>query len=253
MKTTIEPNIIDSKYLRQIKKARSELKYNRKNFWKKNQVNFLNNIKTIISFFEFPEKWTVNVIASRFLLDKESMPYDNDVWSFSDVVSATEDIGYNIILFFNRTDLEFLSAPAILPLVVHEIAHVYQAAREPETYVTSSIDKELNKEYEKEAEAEEKKFSDEFRKQNVLEKVLYCYDKKGWKGAKKMVQFAREEVKDAFGGGYDEDLTEEEYKIFQKAEEEKDMDIFIDYFIDSLKEKEEEEVPTLIKQEVETK
>jgi hypothetical protein len=243
---TLDKNTLESvntRYLKQIKKARQELKNNRKNFWKKNQVNFLNNIKTIISFFEFPEKWTVNAIASRFLMDREVMPYDPDVWSFSDVISATDDIGYNIILFFNRTDLEFLSASAILPLVVHEVAHVFQAAREPEKYVTSSVDKELNKEYEKEAEAEERKFSDEFRKQNVLEKVLYCYDKKGWKGAKKMVQFAREDVKDAFGGGYDEDLTEEEYKIFLKAEEERDIEIFIDYFIDSLKEKEEVPAP----------
>jgi hypothetical protein len=236
MQTSIELETISNRYLKQLKKARQELKYNRKNFWKKNQTNFLNNIKTIIGFFQFPEKWTVNAIASRFLIDKEVMPYDPDVWSFSDVVSADDNLGYNIILFFNRTDLEFLSAPAILPLVVHEIAHVFQAAREPERYVKSAVDQELNKEYEKEAEAEEKKLSDEFRKQNVLEKILYCFDKKAWKGAKKMAQFARNDVKEAYGGGYEEDLTEEEYKIFLKAEEEKDIDIFIDYFIETLKE-----------------
>jgi len=243
MEPISNPNLVaalNGRYLRQVKKARQELKYNRKNFWKKNRLNFLNNIKTLISFFPFPEKWIVNTVASRFLIDKEVMPYDPDVWSFSDVISATKDIGYNMIIFFNRTDLEFLSAPAILPIVIHEIAHCYQAAREPEKYVTSSVDEELNREYEKEAEAEERKFSDEFRKQNVLEKVLYCYDKKGWKGAKKMVQFAREDVKDAFGGGYDEDLTEEEHKIFLKAEEEKDIEIFIDHFIESLAEEIEE-------------
>ncbi len=225
---------INNKYLKQIKKARHELKYNRKEFWKKNQVNFLNNIKTLISFFEFPEKWIVNVIASRFLIDREVMPYDPDVWSFSDVISATEDVGYNIILFFNRTDLEFLSAPALLTMVVHEVAHVYQAAKEPERYVLSGVDVKINREYEKEAVTEERNYSDEFRKENILEKILYCYDKKGWKGAKKMVQYLHEEDHEAFGGGYDQEMKKEEYEAFLKAEEEKDLDIFIDYFMESI-------------------
>ena len=84
---------ITSKYLKQVRKARQELKYNRKNFWKKNNVNFTNNLKTLISFFEFPKDWVVNTVASRFLIDKEVMPYDPDVWSFSDIVSATKDMG----------------------------------------------------------------------------------------------------------------------------------------------------------------
>ena len=239
MQTIIELDTINSRYLRQVKKSRQELKYNRKNFWKKNQINFQNNIKTLIALFQFPEGWTVNTIASRFLVDREAIPYDPDVWSFSDVVSATKDMGFNIVIFFNRTDLEFLSAPALLPIVVHEVAHVYQVPRDPKRYVLSGVDVEINQEFEREAEEEVRKYSEEFRKQNVLEKVLYCYDKKSWKGAKKMVQYLHNEAQDAFGGGYDQDMTEEEYKIFQKAEEEKDLDIFIDYFIDSIKEKEE--------------
>jgi hypothetical protein len=230
-----------NKFLRQIKKARQEIKYNRKNFWNKNKVNFLNNLRTLISFFPYPEGWRVSVIASYFLLDKEgiSLPYDNDVWSFVDIVGATPNQGKDIIVFFNRTDLEFLSAPALLPIVIHEMKHIEQAARDPKKYIEEGVNDELNKEFEKEAEAEVKKYSDEFRKQNVLEKIIYCYDKKSWKGAKKMAQYLFQEAKDAFGGGYNQDMTEEEYKMLLKAEEEKDIDIFVDYFIESFKSEEE--------------
>ncbi len=235
-------NQINNKYIKQIKKSRQELKYNRKNFVQKNKVNFLNNLKTLVSFFEFPEGWKVNVVASYFLLDKDtrSMPYDNDVWCFVDIVAASENQGYDLVVFFNRTDLEFLSAPALIPIVIHELKHVEQATHDPKKYITSSVDDELNNIYEKEAEAERKNYSDEFRKQDVLEKVLFCYDKKGWKGAKKMAHYLYEENENAFGGGYMKEMTKEEYEIFLKAEDEKDIDIFIDYFIENFKEGEKE-------------
>ncbi len=233
--------MMNSKYLKQAKKARFEIKNDRKNFWNKNSVNFRNNIKNLVSFFEFPKKWNVSIVASRFLLDKHTMPYDLDVWSFSDVVGATENQGFDIVLFFNKTDLEFLSAPALLPIVVHEVKHVYQAAENPVEYTKVAVDDELNRQYEKEADAEVKKHSEEFRKENVLEKVMYCYDEEGWKGAKKMVKYLYEEAEYVFGGGYDQQMMKEEYEAFLKAEEEKDIDIFIDYFIDSLKEAMKEE------------
>lgn len=236
MENTIE--LLNSKYLKQLKKARLEIKNDRKNFWNKNSVNFRNNIKNLISFFKFPEGWGVNIIASRFLLDRFTMPYDKDVWSFSDIVAATKNLGFEIIIFFNKTDLEFLSAPALLPIVVHEVKHVFQAAEDPKTYVSQTVDEKLSREYEKDADAEVRKYSDEFRKENVLEKIIYCYDKEGWKGAKKMAQYLYEEAENAFGGGYDQQMTKEEYNIYLKAEDEKDIDIFIDYFIDSLKEEE---------------
>ncbi len=236
-------NQINSKYLKQIKKSRQELKYNRKNFTQKNKVNFLNNLKTLISFFNLPENWKVNVVASYFLLDKDtkSMPYDNDVWCFVDIVAATENQGYDLVVFFNRTDLEFLSAPALIPIIVHELKHVEQATKNPKLYVETSVNDELNQKYEKEAEAEREKYSDEFRKQDILEKVLYCYDKKSWKGAKKMAHYLYEENENAFGGGYVKEMTKEEYEIFLKAEDEKDIDIFIDYFIEPEKEEEKSE------------
>lgn len=239
-------NQINSKYLKQIKKARQEIKYNRKNFVKKNKVNFLNNLKTLVSFFDFPEGWKVNVVASYFLLDKDtrSMPYDTDVWSFVDIVAATENQGYDLVVFFNRTDLEFLSAPALIPIIVHELKHVEQAAKNPKLYVEASVNDELNKDYEREAEAERKNYSDEFRKQDILEKVLYCYDKKAWKGANKMAHYLYEENENVFGGGYMKEMTKEEYELFLKAEDEKDIDIFIDYFIDEIESEKEEKTET---------
>ena len=227
---------LDSKFLKQIKKARHEIKYNRREFWTKNSVNFRNNIKTIASFFKFPENWNVSIIASRFLLDRHTMPYDRDVWSFSDVVGATKNQGFEIVIFFNKTDLEFLSAPALLPIVVHEIRHVYQVPKDPKRYILQTVDDELSKEYEKDADAETRKYSEEFRRENVLEKIMYCFDEEGWKGARQMADYLFKEAKEAFGGGYDQDMLEAEYKIFEKAEEEKDIDLFVDYFIDSLKE-----------------
>jgi hypothetical protein len=225
---------LDIKFLKQLKKARLELKNDRKNFWNKNRVNFRNNVKTLASFFNFPQGWNVNIIVSQFLLDKHTMPYDRDVWSFSDVVAATKNMGYEIILFFNKTDLEFLSAPALLPIIVHEVRHAYQAAEDPKKYVYSTVDEALNKSYEVEADAEAAKYNEEFRKENVLEKIMFCYDEEGWKGARKMVDYLYEEAANAFGGGYDQELKKEEYDAYIKAEEEKDIDLFIDYFIAAL-------------------
>jgi len=221
---------LNDKIFKQIKKTRHEIKYNRKEFWQKNRVNFKNNIKNITSFFKFPENWNVNIIASRFLLDKHTLPYDKDVWSFSDVVAATKNQGFEIVIFFNKTDLEFLSAPALLPIVVHEIKHVYQAAENPIEYNKATINDDVNKKYEKEADEFAAKYSEEFRKENILEKIMFCYDEEGWKGERKMIDYLYIEAKDAFGGGYDQEIKKEEYEAFKKAEEEKDIDLFIDYF-----------------------
>ena len=58
------------RFLRQIKKARMEIKLKRPDFWSKNRINFKNNIKTLTSFFKSPEGWNLSVIASSFLLNK---------------------------------------------------------------------------------------------------------------------------------------------------------------------------------------
>lgn len=222
------------RFLKQIKRARQEIKSDRPDFWKKNRVNFKNNIKTLIGHYKFPEGWTVNTIASNFLLDKEAMPYDMDVWSFSDVVSATKEQGHNIVIFFNKADLEFLSLPALLPIVVHEAEHVFQVPKDTKKYVLAGVDDEISREFEKGADAEVRKYSDEFRRENVFEKIMYCYDKRGWVGAKKMADYLYKEAEDAFGGGYDQEMNKGEYNIFMKSYEEKDIDIFIDSFIESI-------------------
>lgn len=183
-----------NKFLRQLKKTRKELKYNRKEVWSKNKVNFRNNIKSITSVFNFPEGWNISIIASRFLLDRHTLPYDRDVWSFSDLIGATKNQGFDIVLFFNKTDLEFLSAPALLPIVIHEITHVFQAASNPEDYVKAGVNDELNKKYEVDADLEVKKYSDEFRRENILEKILFCFDERGWQGAKKMTDYLFKEA-----------------------------------------------------------
>lgn len=229
------------RFLRQIKKARSEIKVKRPDFWSKNRINFKNNIKTLTSFFKAPEGWNVNVIASSFLLNKEVMPYDMDVWSFSDIVSATKEMGQEIVIFFNKTDLEFLSAPALLPIVIHEMYHAVQAAREPKKYVLSTVEDDINIKYEEEADAEVRKYNDEFRKQNVLEKIMFCYDKRGWEGAEKMAYYLFKEAEKSFGGGYDQGMKKDEYQVFQKAEDERDIELFIDYFIKSIEELEKKQ------------
>jgi len=230
------------KFLKQVKRARNDLKFDRKNFWSKNRVNFRNNIKTLVGFFEFPKGWNVSVIASTFLLDRPmTMPYDKDVWSFSDVVAATESQGYEVVIFFNKTDLEFMSLPALLPIVVHEVAHVYQVPKDPKKYLLQTIDDKLSQEYESEADAEAAKYSDEFRRENILEKILFCYDAEGWKGAKKIVQYLYNEAKDSFGGGYDEAMKKSEYELFLKAEDEKDIDLFIDDFVESIEKLDKQE------------
>lgn len=222
------------RFLKHIKRARQEIKSDRADFWKKNGTNFKNNIKTLIGFYKFPEGWTVNTIASTFLMDKESMPYDVDVWSFSDVVSATKEQGFNIVIFFNKADLEFLSLPALLPIVAHEAEHVFQAPKDTKKYVLATIDDDISKELEKGADAEARKYSEEFRRENVLEKIVFCFDKENWGGAKKMADYLYKEAKDAFGGGYDQEMKKDEYETFMKAYEEKDINAFIDYFIESI-------------------
>lgn len=232
---------LDLKIAKQLKKIRHEIKYNRRELWDKNRINFRNNIKTLTSFFNFPEGWKVSIIASRFLLDKHAMPYDKDVWSFSDVVAASEGQGFDIVIFFNKTDLEFLSAPALLPIVVHEVAHVFQVPKDTRKYMLQTIDDTLSRIFEEEADAESAKYNDEFRRENILEKIMFCYDEEGWLGAKKMAYYLYKEAKDAFGGGYDQLMKKQEYDIFVKAEEEKDIDIFIEHFIESLKQGEAKE------------
>ena len=68
-----------------------------------------------------------------------------------------------------------------------------------------------------------------------------------------MSESKSEENENAFGGGYMKEMTKEEYGIFLKAEDEKDIDIFIDYFIECLEEPNKENENKQEKEEVKPK
>jgi hypothetical protein len=63
---------------------------------------------------------------------------------------------------------------------------------------------------------------------------MFCFDERGWEGSKKKVYYLHNVTKDSFGGGYDEAMNKQEYELFKKAEDEKDIDLFIDNFVESI-------------------
>ncbi|MFA5992580.1 MAG: hypothetical protein WC796_02665 [Candidatus Pacearchaeota archaeon] len=209
----------------------------RKKLWQENIKNNDKNIKSLVdsalSKLKLDRKWKVFVIVSNFLAKKNSKMPPFDINSFSctylNVCSAKQ--GYEIVMFFNKARMSFLSKDALQPLVLHESVHVKQAVANPEKYLMSAVDDDLSEELELEAEKESSKF-DEFRKQMVLEMVLYSYDNfNGWKGAEKMVNFLYKDILTIYGPGYLRDMTKEEYEAFQEARRKKDIGLFVRCFI----------------------
>ncbi|MFA5856562.1 MAG: hypothetical protein WC867_04340 [Candidatus Pacearchaeota archaeon] len=220
------------KYLQIARNSRKELKTDKIKFWENNKSKIKNNIEEIIKQFRFPKNWKINVAISNFL-DKKDNNYDaNDTgtWSFVDIVGATKKQGFDIFVFFHKSDLEFLSLPALIPIVVHEMKHVEQAIRNPKQYIAQAINDDLHKKHEAEAEAEIGKYPEDFRKQAVLEKIVYSYYNFGWKSAKKTARYLYIESKFAFGDGYVSEMNKEEYDLFLKAEKAMDIDLFINNF-----------------------
>ena len=216
--------------LKQIPKIRKKLLKNRKKFWKDNKRNFKKNIKLLVNGAELPKRWKIYIVASNFLFDKKVFPFDYDSWSATNLISATNKQGFEIMLFFNKARSEFLSLPALIPLVGHELYHTNQVAENPKKYLLSITNDNLSRKLE--AEAEKNTYiNDEFRKEWVLESVLYCYDIGSWKFAKKMTNFLFKEMKNIYGGGYERGMTKEEYEMFLKAMKKKDLSIFITNFI----------------------
>jgi hypothetical protein len=217
-------------FLELVKDSRKELKEARISFWSENKANFKKNIKKIIDLYKIPRGWKVYVVASNFLFDRKIFPFDYDSWSSTNLIAATKKQGFEVMIFFNKARLEFLSAPALIPIVEHEMVHVIQAAKNPQRYLNSLTKDLLSKKLEMEAEKKVKHISDEFRKQWVLESIVYCYDSEGWEMAKRMADFFHEEMENMYGGGYDKGMTDEEYEAFLKAQKQKDIDLFIDSF-----------------------
>lgn len=216
--------------LKLIKLSIKKLKENRNVFWGENKRNFKKNIKKLMALYPMPKKWKVYFVASNFLFDKQIFPFDYDSWSSTNLIASTDKQGFEIMIFLNKARLEFLSLPALIPIVEHEFVHVKQAIKNPEQYLKSIINDSLSKKLEMEAEKGVRDISDEFRKQWVLESILYCYDLNGWLFAKKMADFLYIEMENLYGGGYDKGMTKQEYKIFIKSMEKKDIYLFINFF-----------------------
>ena len=217
-------------FLDQVYIIRKNLKKNRKRLWEENRKYFKRNVKNIIDNYSFPPNWKIYVVASNFLFDRKIFPFDYDSWSSTNLIAATKKQGFEVMIFLNRARLEFLSIPALIPIIEHELMHVTQAIKSPKKYLKSIINDSLSKKIEIEAEKQVKNIDDEFRKQWVLESILYCYDMSGWSFAKRMANFFHKEMENMYGGGYDKGMTDKEFKIFARAMKKKDISIFTDFF-----------------------
>lgn len=213
------------------KRLEEAVKSGRNKFWQENKKNFEKNILEIFNKIKGKnknKKWKIYILASEFL-GKKSMPYDYDSFSSTNLIAATKQQGFEIMVFLNKARIGFLSLPALIPLILHEFKHVKQAEKNPKNYLLSMLDDKLSKRLEEEAEKEIEKVSDEFRKEYALESVLYCYDIGGWEKAEKMMNFLFEQDK-FYGGGYEKGVSEKEYKAFLNAKKEKNINLFIDIF-----------------------
>lgn len=215
-------------FLKDIEKSRKSLLKNRKKFFEANKKNFEKNLMQIINNYKISKPWKVYVVAGNFAGEKNIMPYDYDAWSSCFLVCATKKQGYEMMLFLNKAK-SFLSIPGLVPLVAHEIEHIKQGIRSPKKHLKSIIDDKSSQKDEREADLKIKNLY-EFRKQLVLESVLYCFDKKGWKGATKMADFFYKKREKMYGGGYLKEITKEEHDVFIKAKKERNIKIFMDFF-----------------------
>lgn len=214
-----------------IRKSRKLLRGNRLEFWEDNKKNFKKNIKKIMEMYPVQKKWKLYIVASDFLFDRKVFPFDYDSWSSTNLIAATNKQGFEVMMFLNKARLQFLSFPALIPIIEHEFVHVLQAMKTPKKYLKSIINDSLSKKLEIDAENGTNYISDEFRRQWVLESILYCYDLNGWKFAKKMADFLYLEMENMYGGGYDKGMKKEEYEIFLKAEDKQNISIFINLFL----------------------
>ena len=217
-------------FLNIINTSKRRLVESRLSFWEENKRNFKRNIKKLMALYPMPPGWKLYLVTSDFLFDKTIFPFDYDSWSSTNLIASTKKQGFEIMIFFNKARLEFLSLPALIPIVEHEFVHVKQAARNPKKYLKSLVNDRISKELEIEAEKSVRNISDEFRKQWVLESILYCYDLNGWSFAKKMADFLYNQMENMYGGGYDKGMTKSEYEVFLVSLQNRDISKFMEYF-----------------------
>lgn len=219
------------KFSKQVKEERKYLNEPRAKFWERNKLNFERNVKNLLKSANLPLNWRVYPLATHFISDKEIMPYEYDSWSCVLLIAATKKQGHELLLFYNEARVGFLSLPALIPLVTHELVHTHQAARSPQKYSKSAFDDGLGSKSETGAESIVHKLPPIFRREAVLESVLYCYDRKGWSSAQKMIDFLYKKRVNLYAGGYLPWLDEEDYLAFLDAKKKKDIAIFLNYYL----------------------
>jgi len=197
----------------------------RSKFFSENKKNFEKNVLKIINKVK-TGKFKIYAVAGNFL-GKKIMPYDYDAFSCANLLAATKKQGYEIMLFLNKTRLEFLSLPALMPLLSHEIEHVKQAEKSPKAFLLSMLNDKTSRKLEKQAEKAAN--LKEEKREYALESILYCYELRGWEKAGKMAKFLFNRDK-LYGGGYEKGLSKKEYKVFLDAKKKKDIGLFVKSF-----------------------
>ena len=198
----------------------------RSKFFSDNKKNFEKNVLKIISKVK-TGKFKIYIVAGN-LLGKKVMPYDYDSFSATNLLAATKKQGHEIMLFLNKARLEFLSIPALMHILLHEIEHVKQAEKSPKAFLLSMLNDKASRKLEKQADKAAN--LKEEKREYALESILYCYELGGWKAAEKMAKFLFNHDK-LYGGGYEKELSKKEYKVFLEAEKKKDTRLFIEIFI----------------------
>ena len=219
-----------SKIEEQIKDVRINLHKDRTEFWKRNKKDFEENIKFLVNKATTPRDWKIYTIASHFVTDEEIMPYGYDSWSCVLLIAATKKQGQELLLFYNEARIGFLSLPALLPLVTHELLHTHQAAASPKKYSSSAFNDSYGSALETEVESGIHDLPKIFLQEAVLESVLYCYDKKGWNSAQKMIDFLYKDRIKLYTGGYLPWLTQTDHEAFSEAKRQKNISVFINYY-----------------------
>lgn len=217
--------------IRTILKNRNKLltKY-RKKFWKDNFNFFEKNIEDLFKKIKPNKKYKLFFVTSC-LITGNKFPYEKDTWSSTNIISASKKQGFEIMVFMNSDRSGFLSKPALLPIVVHESQHIRQIEKHPKKYLLSMFDDKLSFFLEAEAEKEIMKINDEFRKEMMLESIVYCFDIGGWNRAQKMADYLYKDIINQYGGGYKQMMNDTEYKIFKEAKIKKDIKYFIKSFL----------------------
>jgi len=198
----------------------------RSKFFSQNTQNFETNVLKIISKVK-TKKFKIYVVAGNFL-GKKLMPYDYDSFSATNLLAATKQQGYEIMLFLNKARLEFLSLPALMHILLHEIEHVKQAEKNAKEYLLSMLNDKISRKLEREADKAAN--LKEEKREYALESVLYCYELGGWKAAEKMAEFLFNHDK-LYGGGYEKELSKKEYKAFLEAKKKKDIRLFVEIYL----------------------